>query len=814
VRCLDDETAALVVTHGLSDEALAEIDAHVDGCEECFALLAALAETITPVPEASEPDAPDDGRDSARAPVWKRGSRVGRYLLVEQVGSGGMGTVFAAEDPALGRTIAVKLVRTTLRSDRSNDNLLAEARMMAQLSHPNVVPVYDVGSQDEFVFLAMELIDGANLREWLLAQKRSWQEVQRVFLEAGKGLVAAHRAGLVHRDFKPDNVLVGKNGRVVVTDFGLAHSTLSPSDLVAGTLVYMAPEQRDGQVADARSDQFSFCVALSEALTGERPRSNQRDARIPAWLARIVARGMSPHPGERFPSMEALLAALARDPGRVRRRAAIAACVLAVGAAGLFAWSAEATRACSASVPAKLVGAWDAERKAAVHRAFLASGAPSAEAAWQSVEGTLDAYARGWSAMHVEACDAAFVRKEQSAELFDLRVACLGERLAELRAATTLFAAADGRVVTNAPNAARALSPVASCGDARALRAIRPPPPAMAARVADLRRELARAKALRDGGKLGDAIAVAEAVARDAGTTGYEPLEATALLQLGDAQLANGDANQADATLGHAALAADTARDDTTRARALTRQLYAVGYVLEQFARVASLDAQVSSIIARLGGDDELDGDRLQTTGMIALAERDLGAAVDRLSRAVALREKKFGPRGRRVAMSRHSRCVVLVEEHQLEAALADCNAALDIWKESLGANHPDVSLALKNIGAIELELGRIDEGCREIEQALAIEEATLAADHPTIAGTLLHLADCRAARADGAEALRLDLRALAIREAKLGPRHRKTADALASVGARYTALHDPEHAKPFLDRARAILAAKDTAPP
>jgi serine/threonine protein kinase len=306
VRCLDDETAALVLAHELDEQALAEVEAHIDGCAECFALLASLAETATPSPEPAQPaealasveDVPTKGPR-----VWKRGSTIGRYILVEQVGAGGMGTVFAAEDPALARTIAIKLVRTTLRSDRSNGNLLAEARMMAQLSHRNVVPVYDVGSQDDFVFLAMELIEGMNLRQWLLAEKRSWREVQRVFLEAGRGLVAAHRAGLVHRDFKPDNVLVGRDARVVVTDFGLAHSTLSPSDRVAGTLVYMAPEQRDGQVADAQSDQFSFCVALSEALTGERPASNERDARMPAWLARIVARGMSPHPGARFASM-------------------------------------------------------------------------------------------------------------------------------------------------------------------------------------------------------------------------------------------------------------------------------------------------------------------------------------------------------------------------------------------------------------------------------------------------------------------------------------------------------------------------------
>jgi tetratricopeptide (TPR) repeat protein len=514
-----------------------------------------------------------------------------------------------------------------------------------------------------------------------------------------------------------------------------------------------------------------------------------------------------------------LLDALARDPARVRRRrVAIAACLLGVGGAGaLFDLSAgrhvrgPEVHACAEAVPAKLAGVWDRERKADVHRAFAAA-APSGEAAWQETSSALDAYARGWAAMHVEACDATFVRHEQSTELLDLRVACLSERLAELRAATTLFATVDRRVAATAPLAARALTPVASCADTRALLSIKPPPPAIAARVGELRRELARAKAMRDGGKLVDAVALLRTVDRDAESTGYEPLEAAALLQLGDAELANGSAREADATLGRAALVADTSRDDVSRARALTRQLYAAGYVLEQFSRVAPLDAQISSIIARLGGDDELDGDRLQSMGMIALAQRDLEGAAERLSRAVTLREKTFGPRGRRVAMSRHSRCLVLVEEGKLEEALADCSLAIDIWKEALGANHPDVSLALKTVGRIELKNGRVDDGCRDIEQARSIEEASLASDHPTIAGTLLYLADCRAARNDDAGALALALRAVAIREAKLGPDHPKTADALASAGARYMTLHDPEHAKPLLDRARAILVGKDAA--
>lgn len=754
--CLDDETAALVVTGGLSSAARAEVDAHVDGCEDCFQLLALLAETITP-PEKDEQPASDSGIPAAR--VWKKGSTVGRYVLIEQVGAGGMGTVYAAEDPALARTIAIKLVRRGLRTDRANENLLAEARMMAQLSHPNVVPVYDVGSQDDFVFLAMELIEGANLRQWLGAEKRSWQDIQRVFLAAGEGLVAAHRAGLVHRDFKPDNVLVGKDGRVVVTDFGLAHSTVAPSDRVAGTLRYMAPEQQAGRIADAKSDQFSFAVALQEALTGERP----------GWLDKIVVRGTEAHPDNRFGSMAELLVALRHARSRRWLWAAVG---LAVVAGGMLFVRHE-THVCTDQVPVQLGRVWNDQRKSDIQRMFRDN-----PAAWQSVEKTLDAYAAQWSALHVEACNAP-----QSAELLDAKVACLGERLVELDQAATMFTTVDSpHAIAAAPLAAKALTPIASCGDARALLAIKPPPPAIAAQVADLRKQLVRAKAMRDAGRLDDAVVHLQLAVEKCETTGYEPLIATALLQLGDAQLANGDAISADEALGKAALAADSSRDDITRARALTRQLYAVGYVREQFDRVAALDAQIASILVRIGGNDELEGDRLQTTGMIALAQRDYPGAADKLARAVALREKTFGPRGRRVAMSKESHCLALTDENQLDAALVECNSALEIWREALGKDHPDVSLALKAIARIELLQGHVDDSCRDAKQALAIEEASLAPDHPTIAGTLLIVGDCQVAKGNRKGAEEAFRRAIDIRTAKLGPTHPKTIDAHARL--------------------------------
>ncbi|MCP3137017.1 protein kinase [Pyxidicoccus sp. QH1ED-7-1] len=279
--------------------------------------------------------------------------------------------VYAAEDPRLGRRVALKLLRQVRKGAEAEARarLLREAQAMARLSHPNVMPIFELGTADGRDYLAMELVRGATLSGWLRARERPWREVLDLFLAAGAGLAAAHRTGLVHRDFKPANVLVGEDGRARVTDFGLAmwehperatralpEGTEAPgltrAGAVPGTPAYMSPEQRAGQPVDARSDQYSFCVALHEALHGERPalpeaaglsreRTPRGGKRLPAHLEAALARGLAPAPEDRFPSMEALLAELSRPaPSRARPvglRLAIALVLLVLGL-GLFFW--------------------------------------------------------------------------------------------------------------------------------------------------------------------------------------------------------------------------------------------------------------------------------------------------------------------------------------------------------------------------------------------------------------------------------------------------------------------------------------------
>ena len=305
-----------------------------------------------------------EGANGLDAVLPERGGLIGRYMVISQLGAGAMGIVIAAFDPELDRKVALKLLK--VRDDglvrTARKRLQREAQSLAKLAHPNVVAVHDVGVYAGQLFVAMEFVEGQTLSEWMreAVQPRPWQQVLEVFMAAGRGLTAAHENGLIHRDFKPDNVMIGADGRVRVMDFGLARGDEAPTgeeraELIAmktpveqltrtgalmGTPGYMALEQFEGGTIDARCDQFGFCVALYEALYGERPfegesigqlvtalidgeiKAPPRGTKVPAWLREVVRRGLAKDPQARHPSMQALLDALADDPvTRWRRRA-------------------------------------------------------------------------------------------------------------------------------------------------------------------------------------------------------------------------------------------------------------------------------------------------------------------------------------------------------------------------------------------------------------------------------------------------------------------------------------------------------------
>jgi|GEM_PF-2850808 len=357
-QCLEVTVVLDFIQGRAAPERAAALRIHIDSCSECRELCAAVVKAEAPSEQESDPTLPRLG-GRALGVGLTRGATLGRYIVLELLGAGGMGAVYSAYDPELDRKIAIKLLRPLEggSKDDARVRLVREARAMARLSHPNVVIVHDVGALEDQIFIAMELVDGGTIRSWL-GQSPSRREILDIFLKAGAGLAAAHDAGLVHRDFKPPNVLLGRDGRVRVADFGLVRSDKAPNTAAAeslrasptdgseqetragtimGTPRYMAPEQLDGDRCDARSDQFSFCVSLYEALYNVHPfeglpeelRASMRAGKIrplpaisaiPPWVGPALHRGLSPDSANRFPTMDALLAALGHNPASLLSR--------------------------------------------------------------------------------------------------------------------------------------------------------------------------------------------------------------------------------------------------------------------------------------------------------------------------------------------------------------------------------------------------------------------------------------------------------------------------------------------------------------
>jgi CubicO group peptidase (beta-lactamase class C family) len=536
-----------------------EIHAHLAYCAVCCQLVLRLA----PTPQTDTP-----GLLNGRAGVVAEpGDRIGRYVVLRKLGEGGMGIVYGAYDPELDRQIALKLLRPARGEPtprQEQERLVREGQAMARIAHPNVTTVFDVGRHGEQVFVAMELIIGETLGTWL-ARERAISEIVEVFVRAGRGLAAAHAAGLVHRDFKPNNVMIDAEGRVRVTDFGVARlgdpsdrprspaspSALSQIDLaltatgtLLGTPSYMPPEQLACEPTDARSDQFSFCVALYEALCGTRPfvaedtdklrakilaHEMQTPARrVPRWLLSTVTRGLSASPAERWPSMDELLAALLRNPWRRRGRAALVVGILcALGAAGIVY---RAPSAACRGFERNLVGVWDPARKSAVERAFKKTRLRDEAATFAAVASLLDRYAASWVEARTDACRARRSRGELNEDVSDLRMICLEDRRDEVAALTELFTRADADLVRRARDEAASLPSIAGCTDVTALREREAPPsdPLLRERQAELQTRMSRVITLRAAGKHEDAFAEAQALLRDATALGYRSMIAEA----------------------------------------------------------------------------------------------------------------------------------------------------------------------------------------------------------------------------------------------------------------------------------------------
>lgn len=816
------------------------------------------AEPVAEKPPAADSLSPRQLPDPRTAPAARL---LGRYLLLRELGRGGMGVVFEAYDPQLDRKVALKLLRPDqavgARGGARSARLIREAQALARLSHPNVIQVYDAGRVGDRVFLAIELVSGSTLADWLDLRRRPWRQVLDVFLAAGRGLAAAHAAGLVHRDFKPANVLLADDGRPRVLDFGIARpaagaaardeeedaeapgaplvpgrnlldTPITRRGTIVGTIGYLAPELVAQGEADARSDQFSFCVSLHEALYGQQPFAGDTiaaladaaatgriapppsDVAVPLWLRRIVLRGLRAEPSARYPSMAALLDDLAYDRTAAwRRRSLFAGAALAaliVPAVAAY-WNRQRTAACSGA-ERELAGVWDAGVRNAGERAFTATGKAYAQTAWERSAAALDAYAAAWSRMHQEACQAT-LRGEQSRELLDRRMACLGQRRKELGALARLLTSADAAIVERAVPAASELPGLAACADVAALTATLPPPAGETAlRVAELEEELAEARALWAAGRFAPGLARAGEIASAAAAADHPPLLAEALRLRALLEDATGKSEEAEGTLFAALAAASRGGHDALTAQAWSDLTLVAGWRGHRVDEGLRWAEMARAAILRLGGDAELEADLDAHLCLLYLRRGEGDEALERGLSALRTYRQLHGPDHPSVGRTLNRLGNVYYEIGRFPEARHAYEQALEHTRRTLGDEHPTMAVRLGNLAVALDVLGELDEAARLYQRALEIELVALGPDHPNVALSYGNLGVLAARRGRFEEALALHRRALAIHQAALGPDHADTAVSLANVGDALGGLGRHQEALAAHVRALAALEA------
>ena len=709
--CPNDETLAAMVERSLDPARFGELEVHLDSCPHCRKMVAALA--LGSRPASDVPVVPFAELELAANTVIHD-----RYEVGVELGHGGMGTVYLAHDRSLDRDVALKLHRRGSVGDR----LQREAFAMAKLAHPNVVNVFEVATYDDRMFVAKEYVKGGTLRSWLAAEPRRWRDTVAMLVDAGRGLAAAHAAGLVHRDFKPENILVGEDGRPRVGDFGLArtdHAAL-PVDLdalavavtvtggtggVAGTPAYMAPEQLDGGTVDARSDQFAFAIVAWESLYGKRPFAGTTLSAlhesitrhelvhpaswVPDRVRKAIERGLEHEPGKRFPDMAAMLTALrgAAMPRTTRNIVATGVALLAIGAGAFIIDSTITSRQRAATCELagdRVAAAWSPILRATTQIAFIASGRPTAAASFERTAQALDRYDTVLANQARAVCrDTELAAHERS-----VRTTCIEGRRSELDAVVAVLVTADPGTVVRAPDAAWALWDPRPCSDLRGLGA-----PPLAPRDAT---RLATLHAAFDVGDYKRGVAIGLpflAQAHDRKDTNLE----LAIAGLVAEMQADTDQGASIRMFERTEALAETLGRDLEAARTLDALARADGIgTHERLAAHHQIDLARAKL-ARIGGNPILESHILLTEAQVLTDETRLGEA---------------------------------------EKAM---RASIDLMEANYGSEHPDLAVAYGSLAQIQFAAGKDTQAAAR--RALDIAQHTLNADHPTVAGAKMTLA-------------------------------------------------------------------------
>ena len=795
------------------------------------------------------------GMSAKRAPAILSPGQVidDAYRIDAELGAGGMGKVYRAHDLRLERDVAIKLHAVALAPD--DDSLRREGVALARLTHPNVVHVYEVGTWAGHPWVAMEYVPGGTARSWIREAKRTPRAILALYLAAGRGLAAAHAAGLVHRDFKPDNVLVGTDGRICVADFGLARelgstpvdasrgehggaSEAAPSRTltgpVIGTPAYMAPEQRAGERIDAAADQFAFAVALWEALEGARPFVGSSEAELAASAAigRIAApstgrmarhvevtlrKALSAAPADRWPSMPALLAQLGRDP--VRRRRMIAAGVAAIAVVGgTGAWLASG-RGGQPAITCDTAGDELATTWAPAPRTALESalGTKDPDLARRTI-GAIDRWAGKWKDSRRAACEATHVSHRQSAVMLDLRIACLDRARAGLAAALDVVTGTShGKPsATVTLDAVSTLPHVEDCADITMLAGATPRPFDLAgsglASGADAL--IARARVLRLAGQAKLAVAVSRTAVTFADTLHQPAIAARARTELASATFATGERKGVLEIYEEAARLAEEAHDDVLAARSWINVLDFVALRLEKPGEAERLLVVTEAAVARAGRPPALLAELAGSRGDLAIQRGDHAAAIPLLEERIHYQERTYGATDPDLARWLNRLGSALSDLHRSDEARKALDRAARILETNFGPNHPNLGVVLTSRGALEYGTGNYAAAIAAFRRAIAIKELALGKEHVSLAATLTNLALALGDSGDHAAAIAAGTRALAIAESKLPPNHPKRGFVLGVLGNVQLQAGALADARSSLERAQKIMEADGPHPP
>jgi eukaryotic-like serine/threonine-protein kinase len=727
--------------------------------------------------------------------------RIGRFELLERLGAGGMGIVCAAFDPALGRKVALKILSPDRDGAADRSRLIEEAKTLARLSHPNVVTVHEVGELDEDIFIVMEYVQGTTLEHWH-REDRSVRETLRVYVQAAAGLSAAHAVGVVHRDFKPANALLGTDGRVRVVDFGLARGDrgVAGGDPTVtsrgGTPAYMSPEQADGRPLDARSDQFSFCVALWEALAGERPYDaaailslgksptrridpNPERRRIPRWLRQTLLRGLSPDPSDRWPSMDALRLAL--TSGTKRRRQRIVGAVLVFGLGGVAIASQTAPPPCP-TPEGRFVGVWDASTRAEVEQAMLQTELPFAEASWRSSAQRLDAYVARWKQAHVSQCVADRAQGGRDRARSRLVAACLDRRLDALGSVVELLSRGERDIVVAAATLTASLPPIADCSRERILLdgADELDPDRLAA-LTEVMGEIEHLRRLLSIGRVREAEANAKAVLDRAEALGDGPTLAAARLACGLLRQAKGEVADAEKELLAAALSAETDRSDRLAAEAWRSLVWLGVRDLEDVGRATTWAGLAEVALARMGNPPADRAELLVALGGLAELRGDHAQARDHYTQAFALQEDALEPGDvARATTLRHlANSFAALDDPQL--ALEHYERAREVITQVHGPGHPDTAMLDINVALTLLAID-IEAALERAESALATSTRVYGTDSLRVTKAQMLLAQIAFANGDWERGEQLGRAAWSIQQRELPGGHAERGMGLALV--------------------------------